>query len=89
MKAAAELRKQDECVPLIFVTDMAKYAINGYEVGGTGFFRKAGHLSALKLRLDRISMMRERSTPSVKIHIPYKGTKLLPSDEVYLYRGHE
>lgn len=83
MKAAAELRKQDECVPLIFVTDMAKYAINGYEVGALDFFVKPVTYPALKLRLDRISMMRERSTPPVKIHIPYKGTKILPSGDVY------
>ena len=83
IKAAAELRKQDECVRLIFVTDMAKYAINGYEVDATDFFVKPVTYHALKLRLDKINLMWERSVPSVKIHIPYKGTKVVPSSEVY------
>ena len=83
MKAAAELRKQDECVPLIFVTDMAKYAIEGYSVNAMDFFVKPITYYALKLRLDKIGMMHKHSAPSIPIHIPYKGTKIVVSDDVY------
>lgn len=83
MDAAAELRKRDECVSLIFVTDMAQYAINGYSVSAMDFFVKPVTYHALKLRMDKIFMMQKHSTPSIKIHIPYKGTKVVSSDDVY------
>ena len=33
MDAAEQLRRLDDKVPLIFVTDMAQYALRGYKVG--------------------------------------------------------
>ena len=40
MEAAALLRTYDEEIPIIFVTNLAKYAVKGYEVGATGFIVK-------------------------------------------------
>ena len=37
MSAAKKLREVDKSVTLVFVTNFAQYAINGYEVGATDF----------------------------------------------------
>ncbi len=37
LETARRLRKVDEDVPLIFVTTVAQYAIQGYEVSAMGF----------------------------------------------------
>lgn len=40
MEVAREIRKIDEAVGIIFVTNMAQYAINGYEVNAIDFMLK-------------------------------------------------
>ena len=40
MDAAREIRKRDQRVLIIFITNMAQYAINGYEVGALDFVLK-------------------------------------------------
>lgn len=40
LTAARKLRERDESVCLVFVTNMVKYAINGYEVRATDFIAK-------------------------------------------------
>lgn len=43
MEASHRLREIDNNVTLIFVTNMAQYAIRGYEVGATDFIVKPVH----------------------------------------------
>lgn len=63
MDAAAQLRRVDQSVPLIFVTNMAQFAVKGYEVDAFDFVVKPVTYAnfALKLRrlLDRLSARRE------------------------------
>lgn len=40
LETAAKMREMDAEVPLFFITNMAQYAINGYEVGAIGFVLK-------------------------------------------------
>ena len=40
MDAAAALRKKDSSVLLVFVTNMAQYAVKGYDVNAAGFILK-------------------------------------------------
>lgn len=40
LETAAKMRAIDTEVPLLFITNMAQYAINGYEVGAIGFILK-------------------------------------------------
>lgn len=40
LTAAEQIRKADEAVPIIFVTQMAQYAIRGYAVGALDFMLK-------------------------------------------------
>ena len=83
LDAAKELREKDKKVPLIFVTDMAQYAIKGYSVNAMDFFVKPIVYYDLKLRMDTIRMQRELSAPTISIKIPYKGVKIISSDDVY------
>ncbi len=53
MEAAQLLRTFDQDIPIIFVTNLAKYAVKGYEVGAIGFILKPVTYGNLKLSLDR------------------------------------
>ncbi len=53
MEAAQLLRTFDQETPIIFVTNLAKYAVKGYEVGAIGFILKPVTYGNLKLSLDR------------------------------------
>lgn len=48
MTAARKLRTYDKNIAIIFVTNMAKYAINGYEVDALDYFLKPVHYSDIK-----------------------------------------
>lgn len=60
MSAARKLREHDPEVCLIFVTNMAKFAINGYEVSAFDFILKPVEYAVFKIKLDRV--MRHLST---------------------------
>ncbi len=54
MTAAHRLRELDADVCLIFVTNMAKFALKGYEVSAFDFIVKPVSYPAFSLKLDRI-----------------------------------
>ena len=83
MTAAGKLRKLDSEVALIFVTDMRQYALGGYKVGALDYFIKPVEYYDVKLRLDRISFMKEMRLPSVFIHMPGAGDLALSSQDIY------
>ena len=61
MDAAALLRTFDSETPLIFVTNLAQYAVNGYEVDALGFIVKPVSYAAFSLRMAKaLRVMRER-----------------------------
>lgn len=53
MEAATLMRTYNEDIPIIFVTNLAKYAVKGYEVGATGFIVKPVTYGNLQLSLER------------------------------------
>lgn len=83
MTAAAELRKVDQRVSVIFVTDMAQYALKGYKVGALDYFVKPVSYYDVKLRMDYICMMKSLVPPAIVIHIPGQKDRVLNSDDVY------
>lgn len=54
MDAARKLREMDGGVALIFVTNMAQYAINGYEVDADDFVVKPVSYFDFAMKLDRV-----------------------------------
>lgn len=54
MSAARRIRERDEQVTIIFITNMAQYAIHGYEVGALDFLLKPVRYEALEMRLQKV-----------------------------------
>lgn len=54
MDAAAVLRQVDQSVPLIFVTNMAQFAVKGYEVDAFDFVVKPVSYANFELKLHRL-----------------------------------
>ena len=53
LETAKKLRMRDTHIPLIFITNMAQYAINGYEVQALDFMVKPVEYFNFSLKLDR------------------------------------
>lgn len=53
MTAARKIRQVDEEVLIVFITNMAKYAINGYEVEALGFMLKPVNYFSLTVKLRK------------------------------------
>lgn len=53
MEAAQLLRSYNETISIIFVTNLAKYAVRGYEVDAVGFIVKPATYAAVRLNLDK------------------------------------
>lgn len=53
MEAAELLRSQHRVTSIIFVTDLAQYAVRGYEVDALGFLVKPATFAGLAMNLDR------------------------------------
>lgn len=54
MECAKRLRKRDDTVLLCFVTSMAQYAIQGYEVGAVDFIIKPVSYDEFSMKMSRI-----------------------------------
>lgn len=53
MEAAEVMRQTDELTPLIFVTDLAQYAVRGYQVDAVDFVVKPVEYGNFSQRMDR------------------------------------
>ncbi len=62
MEAAELLRSQCRATSIIFVTDLAQYAVRGYEVDALGFLVKPATFAGLSMNLDRAMREVRRGT---------------------------
>lgn len=70
MSAAEEIRKVDTEVVIIFITNMAQYAIRGYAVDALDYVLKPVSYFAFSQRLSRaIGRMKKRETKIISINI--------------------
>lgn len=72
MTAAEEIRKRDSEVVIIFITNMAQYAIRGYAVDALDYVLKPVSYFAFTQRLER-AIMRMKRRKQKFIVIPVKG----------------
>ncbi len=79
LKAAQRLREVDNQVTLIFVTNLAKYAINGYEVRAIDFIVKPIQYNKFEFKLKRAIQMLPPAETEV---LPLKSDKGLVYIEV-------
>lgn len=69
LETAEKLREMDQTVILIFLTNMAQYAIEGYKYSAQDYFVKPVSYYALKMRMDRIRAFLDRER-DVNVIIP-------------------
>lgn len=82
MDAALELRCRDRSTPLIFVTNLAQYAVRGYEADALDFIVKPYTYGAFALRMDRaMQIMRRRVGRSITVR-SREGLRLFPASSL-------
>lgn len=84
MKASERFREMDEQAIIVFVTNMANYAVKGYKVGALDFVVKPlvyEHLDIVLNRAERIVRER-RAEPEIKISL-INGFVRLRASEIY------
>lgn len=67
MEAAKRLRMVDQQVILIFVTNMAQYAVKGYEVDALDYLVKPVHYGDFELKLRRAVARREEGQEAIVV----------------------
>jgi DNA-binding LytR/AlgR family response regulator len=83
MSAAEEIRRMDSEVIIIFITNMAQYAIRGYAVDALDYVLKPVSYFAFSQRLSRaINRMKKRETKMISISIR-GGTVRLDAANIY------
>lgn len=85
MDCARSLRQIDGGVTLIFITNLARYAVHGYEVGALDFIVKPVSYSAFSMKMRRAMGSIRRNQESC-IHLDIKGgfVRLDVSQIIYL-----
>lgn len=83
MEAAIKLRKKDENVCLIFITNMAQYAIKGYEVDAMDFIVKPVGYFVFKIKLEK-AIGRIKKADGELIRIRHEGSfKVFDVKDIY------
>ena len=90
MEAAHRLREIDWQVILIFVTNMAQFAVKGYEVDALDYIIKPAQYGPLSIKLDRAAQRWRAAAESVMVALP-TGTQRLLLWEIYYIevQGHK
>lgn len=90
MTAARNIRKYDKEVVIIFITNMAQYAIKGYEVDAMDYVLKPLNYFAFSQRLERaIARMKKREKKYITVSVQGGIRKLATSDIYYIEsQGH-
>ena len=85
MEAATKLRARDSDVVLVFVTNMAQYAIHGYEVGALDFVLKPISYYTFRVRFERaIHRALQREGGQVLLTCPDGVVRLNTRDIYYV-----
>ena len=83
MTAAEEIRKLDQEVVIMFITNMTNYAIRGYQVDALDYVLKPVSYFAFSQKLGRaIARMKKSSSKTISIELP-SGVKKLDIDNVF------
>ena len=83
MEAANRIRETDNDVTLMFITNMASYAIHGYEVGALDFVMKPITYYAFSMRMTRaLKRVRQQEEQQILLTLP-GGVKKLGIQQIY------
>ncbi|QOY35247.1 LytR/AlgR family response regulator transcription factor [Anaerobacillus isosaccharinicus] len=91
MSAAEEIRKIDSEVVIIFITNMAQYAIRGYAVDALDYVLKPISYFSFSQRLNRaVERMKKREDRFITLKLKGGVTRLKVSDIYYIEsQGHK
>lgn len=85
MEAAAELRTRNSETCLIFVTNLAQYAVKGYEVDAMDFIVKPVSYEPLAFKMDKaVSVAHKRRTSSITLRLKSGIVRLAINDIRYI-----
>ena len=85
MEAAAALRKKDSSVLLVFVTNMAQYAVRGYDVNAAGFILKPVSYYDFLMRMRKcIGILQTRVEEYVTLNMRQGIIRLPARDILYI-----
>jgi DNA-binding LytR/AlgR family response regulator len=85
MEAARRIRKLDQGVVIVFITNASQYAINGYEVQALSYLLKPVPYFAFSHELSRsIQMVRQRIDESMLFEIGTQRTRVELKSIVYI-----
>ena len=82
MEAAEVLRTYDTETPLVFVTNLAQYAVRGYAVDAVDFVVKPVEYGDFAMRMDRAMRVVERNSASSLALPTADGVRVVPVSEV-------
>lgn len=84
MKAAKRLREKDHSVLLVFLTSLAQYAVEGYEVEAADYIIKPISYTALQLKLPRLLRRCGVAEQEIIIESGGNSVRLKPSELRYV-----
>ena len=83
MDAAEQIRKMDSDVTLMFITNMASYAIRGYEVGALDFVMKPINFYTFSMKLTRVlKRTKQKEQQQILLTLP-DGVKKFGVNQIY------
>lgn len=84
MEAAAKLRQVDSNVVLMFITNMAQYAVKGYEVEALDFILKPVSYETFAFKMDRaVAFVRRQQPQSILLRSGTDGYRVNISEVLY------
>ena len=83
MDAAEQIREVDEDVVLMFITNMAAYAIRGYSVGALDFVMKPVNYYTFSMKMTRaMKRAKKKELKPILLNLP-DGVKKLDAKQIY------
>lgn len=82
LDAASEIRKIDNNVAIIFITNLARFALDGYKYQALDYILKPIGFFDFKMRMDRFMKQIPQRQKSLRIEKGNSG-RLVPLDDIY------
>ena len=82
MEAAEIMRQTDEVTPIVFVTDLAQYAVRGYAVDALDFMVKPVTYEDFALRMGRAMRVMGRNADTTVAIPTADGTRIIPIRDI-------
>ena len=83
MDAAEQIREKDEDVVLMFITNMAQYAIHGYSVGALDFVMKPITYYTFSMKMTRALKRAQKKAPKPLVLTLPEGIKTVEIKKIY------